>query len=528
MMKFRKMMFAGLALTMLTACSQDDDLTGNGANGAGEGDAYMALSIAMPNNGMGGRAISNNTGDNGSQQAGTDAGTDAEQKVSTLTVYVWQEVQQLNGSKVWANVYKHTYQDSDLKPESAAPGADNASVYTTPSFVVSKGVSKVVAVVNGGEHFTDKNDQTIEKMREVMAFELNNVAGISQNGTFLMTNAFDIRCQDQNGNDLTDYDEEDKKEGGNKNKFNLDGTVHVNVQGTKQNPTTVIIPVERAVAKLQEATTNANLMKKVENTEKDEVVFQSVALVNGNKKFFPIKKVRANGQNDYIVDPNFKDNMKKPIRGGYDTDEAYQQALAGFETWLSENFYSYKAKDLNFVELGEKKDDRTPESDIFYTLENTMIANQQMNAYTTGLYYKAQYKLNGEQGDVYRFKGSLYNFEKLKADKDCPKEIAGFVGESSNLSKEVCQKYGITKYSDGICYYPYWIRHVPSADDLAPMEFGVVRNNWYQMTLGKVHGIGTPDPVDPNPETPDETAEAQLEVVVKVLPWTVRKNNVDF
>lgn len=501
MMKFRKMMFAGLALTMLTACSQDDDLTGNGANGAGEGDAYMALSIAMPNNGMGGRAISNNTGDNGSQQAGTNAGTPGEQEVKTITVYVWGE----------DNVVKfaHTFPVDKL--------THSGSSYTTPQFSLKGGKSKVVAVVNGGDKFTadqiNGHVVTPAAMRQAidLGSDAKNIVDMwSQPGNFIMTNANTICSQNaETGADIP-YTTPSAD-----NQFGTDGTVYVNVNGTKAQPTKVEVPVERILAKIEEISEKLSFDVIGEKgiVTGDKVEFTDVALINGNTKFYPIKHVRAqhannihNGKvpdanNDYIVDPNFE--KEKTVIG----DFYAREFTAG--------------KGIKWCPLSASKHFTT------YTLENTMICTNQMNYCTTGLYYKAKYMIDGKAGHVYSYNGLLYNWASLSTLVDENKQsIVGNLTEKNSVDE--FKKKNITKYEDGVCYYPYWIRHVPSADDLAPMEFGVVRNNWYQMTLNSVRGIGSHDPIDPETNNPDEVVETQLEVVVKVLPWVVRKNQIDF
>lgn len=518
-MKFRRMMFAGLALSMLSACNQDD-LSGNDVNGAGKGDAYMSLSIAMPSASGSSRAIN---------VPGTDVdgnykpGTDGEQKVNNLVIYVWSKDGKLTAAE--------TFTGEQLRPTSPSPAphsGDKSTVYTTPAFKVASGESKVVAIVNGnttinGEILFDKTTMgTVEDQTPLQdkfwraAIELgkgdvsakNEVDLLSKEGNFLMTNAFNIRNIGADGSDLSQVDKADA----NDYNFNLDGTVGVNIIGTKQNPTTVIIPVERVVAKLDEVSTELN--KTVIGTS-DKVTFTHVALINGNKSFFPIKQVRANGINDYIVDNNFADNETGNVEDKF------------YDTKFFDNTQPNKeVANIDWRVLGSGQE--KGKEDLFYTLENTMINSQQNNAYTTGLYYKAEYRLekhkdDQEASDVYRYQGGLYDWTDLQ-------NVPGFPSDKINENSTIdeCAKYGITKYVNGICYYPYWIRHIPSDNELDAMEFGVVRNNWYQMTLGNVSGIGTNKPVDPDPNNPDETAETQLQVVVKVLPWTVRNNTVDF
>ena len=57
------------------------------------------------------------------------------------------------------------------------------------------------------------------------------------------------------------------------------------------------------------------------------------------------------------------------------------------------------------------------------------------------------------------------------------------------------------------------------------MNFGIVRNNIYRMTITSVAGLGYQD-VPVNPDTPDE-GETYLKVVLNVKPWIVREQNIE-
>ncbi len=518
-MSMNKFLFASMIMVGMSACSKDD-VVSNGEN-VSEGNAYMALSISMPN-ANGSRAISGGN---------LDHGTNEEQKVSNLVIYVWGKDGKLTAAE--------SYTENQLVPTKPNPSnTDKSTVYTTPAFKVKAGESKVVAIVNGattisGKVLYDKN--TMGKVGEG-TFATNNlrtlvewgndaktkVEKISTSNNFLMTNAFNIRNIDANGTPLTNVDPKDK----NDYNFNLDGTVGVDIQGTKDNPTTVVVPVERVVAKLEESTKDyekdvvkVNADGKNTTTTGDKVKFTHVALINGNKSFYPIKQVRANADNDYIVDGNFDNNK---VEGNF----------------VDNNFYATKFFDANTANKEAANIDwrdlsKAETSKLFYTLENTMIKDQQMNAYTTGLYYKAQYLRKGVTGNVYRFKGKLYNWDELSKDNDFPKT---YVDETKTITfsdgstVEEFALVGATKYVNGVCYYPYWIRHINNNNPsvMGEMEFGVVRNNWYKMTIGKVTGIGSNTPENPDPNTPDENPDTMLEVLVKVMPWTVRNNNIEF
>lgn len=111
--------------------------------------------------------------------------------------------------------------------------------------------------------------------------------------------------------------------------------------------------------------------------------------------------------------------------------------------------------------------------------------------------------------------------------------------------KDKATKLGFTLYQSSedpetgnwgyYCYYYYWNRHNDNLDNSAmgPMEFAVVRNNVYKLTVTKLNTLGHPripenDPDDPDPEDPDEKAEVYMTVSVDVLPWSVRLNNIEF
>lgn len=58
-------------------------------------------------------------------------------------------------------------------------------------------------------------------------------------------------------------------------------------------------------------------------------------------------------------------------------------------------------------------------------------------------------------------------------------------------------------------------------------RYGMLRNNWYDLTVGNVYGPGYPGvpPVDPN--QPDDENEKYLSVSVKILSWAKRSDTVD-
>ncbi|MDE6510687.1 MAG: Mfa1 fimbrilin C-terminal domain-containing protein [Muribaculaceae bacterium] len=119
-------------------------------------------------------------------------------------------------------------------------------------------------------------------------------------------------------------------------------------------------------------------------------------------------------------------------------------------------------------------------------------------------------------------------------------------GELLNAMRMAVTGAGITIYQSSsdkdfnneagyYCYYYYWNRHNDNGFDgsMGPMEFDVVRNNVYKLSVDKVSRLGHPripanDPNNPDPGTKDESDDIYLDVNVEIAPWVVRVNSIKF
>lgn len=104
---------------------------------------------------------------------------------------------------------------------------------------------------------------------------------------------------------------------------------------------------------------------------------------------------------------------------------------------------------------------------------------------------------------------------------------------------------GIATYKNGESYYIARIKHFGDTD--TPWKegdptyggnddtnnnkylgrYGVLRNNWYELTVGKVSGPGTPDIPTIKPTEPDDESYKYISVSVKILSWAKRPSTVD-
>lgn len=104
---------------------------------------------------------------------------------------------------------------------------------------------------------------------------------------------------------------------------------------------------------------------------------------------------------------------------------------------------------------------------------------------------------------------------------------------------------GIKTYKNGESYYIARIKHF--GNDLTPWKegqetygknndenntkylgrYGVLRNNWYELSIGSVSGPGTPDVPTIKPTEPDDESYKYISVSVKILSWAKRSQSVD-
>ena len=100
---------------------------------------------------------------------------------------------------------------------------------------------------------------------------------------------------------------------------------------------------------------------------------------------------------------------------------------------------------------------------------------------------------------------------------------------------------GLSTYVDGVSYYIARVKHF--GDYLTKWEagnktydsnninwlgrYGVLRNNWYELSVNSVSGPGYPDVPKVNPTDPDDVNDQYINVEVKILDWAKRSQSID-
>ena len=132
-------------------------------------------------------------------------------------------------------------------------------------------------------------------------------------------------------------------------------------------------------------------------------------------------------------------------------------------------------------------------------------------------YLKRTYDTNNN--GVYDNGDTGYNADKTFGTDDA---IDSYTTENVAAINEV-----VLPYEGGVCYYPYWIRHASNniPTEMSVMEFAIVRNNIYDMTVTGISGLGLSGAEKPDPGKDDEENKYYFNVEIYVKNWVVRSNS---
>ena len=97
---------------------------------------------------------------------------------------------------------------------------------------------------------------------------------------------------------------------------------------------------------------------------------------------------------------------------------------------------------------------------------------------------------------------------------------------------------GISTYLNGEAYYIARIKHFNELTPWTPGtaytddatflgRYGVLRNNWYELSVRSISGLGYPEVPEVKPNVPDDENDKYINVEVKILDWAMRKQVID-
>ncbi|MGM9790527.1 MAG: Mfa1 family fimbria major subunit [Candidatus Cryptobacteroides sp.] len=502
-MKKYSFMMAAAAMLAVVGCEKSPVENGTQE----EGNVYMQFSVKM----LSTRSQTDDTGNSNSNATpDTEVGLDKENTISTVDIV-------LVGSNT-------------VKAANVVPAAADGTTYVAKfdKNIIAAGDYKVYIYANCTSPDTFDIDQISNAA----------IADMTQDNKFWMTNAYEAATVDITAEDL-------KKCTTPQNPFNL---------GAHN--------VERSMARFD------YMAAKKDNAYSMgaglTLTLTDAALINQSKKHYMFRRVTTD---DNITSTPIVGGVEKPNNWVIDTDWNNKVA-ANFDAPLGTPS-SWPWKSLSDITAD---DNYAGDYKIWcYAKENTIPGIEaQKHDVSTGVVFKAQITAGNGASDnvkaglasgkrIYVFNNTLYGtWEAVKAAATAegaePTLAAAYkqaivgMAEGTDPVSATAAKAGFTGYSAGAdgnyyAYYYYWNRHNDNLNNniMGIMEFAVVRNNVYKLAVKDIQRFGHPTPptgpTDPNPDPdpdpvvpddPDESVNYYFTVSVKVLPWTVRINNIEF
>ena len=262
----------------------------------------------------------------------------------------------------------------------------------------------------------------------------------------------------------------------------------------------------------------------------------------------------------------------------------------GLDPNYSTDFATVEACNGEF-KMASKDDFKTGEEakKAQYCLENTFDIDHMVQGQTTRVLFSAKYTPNGfNDGDTFYKMGNssqLWNASKVEAQikakamevfKETNPDNVEVILTGTDLAKagihlitKANVKHGTAEISDeditaintklgfkaasgtdpmvglstfvgGVSYYIARVKHfneltpwVPGNDTYAKNNanwlgrYGVLRNNWYELSVSSVSGPGYPDVPKVNPTDPDDVNDQYINVEVKILDWAKRSQSIE-
>ena len=425
-------------LALFPACELiHDDLPETKAEGA---PVYIRLTIST-----GGEMGTTRSNPNGGEEGdGWEGATESENTVNDVTLFFFPISVNIDGEAT-TTVTSLSFTKEDLT--GPFNGTDRVDKYYTVTKEV-EGLTEddynVLAVVNAGPNTAITSVNTLGALRDLVI-----TSPVSTADNFMMSSERLATVE--------------------------------KIQGTSEhNPAHVDIYVERLAARVDYKLDASKLTDGKFKAEGGSVEILGASLVNDLKKGeYLFKRVHETAPDatsgwEYL-------GIEDPEEGGVATNwvvDAYPMTEKTAD-YFAHPYNPEKFGNLSFVEETEGSEWTC----LGYTLENTNPSDADKEKYTTGVVFKARFTPTGT--DVTDDKGSFYYLNgKFYKSLD---DITGY-GE---LTDENYKDYGISFYEEGICYYTWWIKHSNDNNAAADgtMEYAIVRNNLYLLTVTSVAGL---------------------------------------
>lgn len=564
--------FFGLAVlaAMTASCSSNNDLVVGGGNGSGEvenGTAYASFKINLPTTTGGTRADDPKPG-----TPSFEHGTAAEYEVKNGTILIFDAntdqfvtSADLGTMNPWTDVNEN--------------GVTTAAIATVQLTNVSvTGTYKALVLLNNNTADEDTKKVTLPNKGVTYATwsedasKANAVNYAKTDGIF-MANAPMYKDETTEPTTLVD----------------IKG-VYASKEEAQANPATTIY-VERGLAKVTmkdfetkgysigDGTTYAGATVKIEKWQLDVTnnstypVHQIGGLSSATTGFADIWKTARffDGTNSVFkrvywgVDPNYNDakyqnlaNCKTAFKMIENKDVTGAAGDANPQYCLENTFdldnmkqgqttrvvfkavftpKNFKSKYTTFYKIGNNTDiwsQEDLETQIKTVALNVMGITTPEEQAKYGVDLSKGSNISGVAGHQHLVKAENITYSGESTSSKVKPAAITAINEKLGLSAET----GISTYLNGEAYYIARIKHFNEMTPWTPGKaydtdaaflgrYGVLRNNWYELSVNKVSGLGYPDVPEVKPTLPDDENDQYISVSVKILDWAKRSQKVD-
>ena len=512
-----KVFFLSLMAAGLFACSNEDDpaVDNNSLNAE---KVYMQFKLEVPSSNS--RSATDETGTPSDADPDFEVGTDSENTISNIQLVLVDQSNDIiatsleNQSHMGAgkDMYIVSFKSSDLLAK-AQEGL------VTPI--------KVIAYCNTKTTLIDK--LTLEEVCQVP-----ENTWVTDN--FWMTNANDkdLNCTLPSQAELAKHNSAD-------NPYFIGG-----------------IEVERVAARFDIAKM-VEFPVMVEEKEEMKIVLTDVAMFNIKKDVNYLRRVSADGSNpkgiegmfgketplNYVVDAT-GDNLsatdvsqldwtsidaitQKDNWTGNKGEPEYYPWRYGVENAFAQSEQQVESKATGIAFKGKLVPGTDCSADLKATLEAGTAPIYVFNDILYGDWERVgraanQGYVNGTDGDKFTANPVLkaaYDAAQNMITVDSKTEVEAAKAAGFKVFEPKEKVYNV--------YYNYYNKHNDNGNPKVsgPMEYAVVRNNVYKLKVSSISKYGSPEWEKPGEEI-IEKDEIYFKVTVKILPWTVRVNNIEF
>lgn len=512
----------------------------------------------------------------------TDAGSAAEYGITKVdVVFVATEDIEVTVDKVPTQIvkgnicYVRNFGASDLTPQNPGPGLNSSVEYTTPVFQVAEGTFEVYVVVNSP--VTWVINQPFDKKRVQSVDNIDNItSGIAKAQNFLMTNVFVGDEAKDNANTLFTLE---KRREDNPNVINvaIERVVakFTYDNGSKKGSQQVEIK-SKETGKAFEGVTASLTGMKMFNQTKETYFFKQFSSDNvyvtdpkhGDKSQEDKTSFLVNQLNQLT---SVAEDFDKVYYFLENTMVSTEQKFGNTTGVVFKAQYDITEPSKVFTEVGlfdiqstegTTIDADTSSEEFKNKLETAFVATETdykgiMENGSGAVVFKNEYT---SKATCFTYNGHLFAtpievayYYTINNDADCANgvipeaklaDIATLAKEikdattseetAINYSREHKNDNKIGIFFNAMGYYTIALSNQGSGNygfdrtdgNMMPMEYCMVRNHWYQMVVSSLNGFGKAIP-DIDPDVPVESMDASANVIIKVMPWKVVREEVE-